>query len=223
MPQSSLPSQALVGKRPLLRGAFHALAFFLALPAIVILRQSASSPRAAWYVTIYGVSLLLLLGISALYHRITFRPAARARMRLCDHSAIFLLIAGTYTPICLLAIGGSLGRLLCGGIWAGAILGIAQTLFWPSAPRALHVGIYIALGWLGIFGLAAEARQLGSVGVLCHVAGGVLYTLGAITYARKRPDPWPRVFGYHEVYHVLVVIACAALFEVVRRSALAAG
>lgn len=213
-------SLSLAATRPLLRGAFHALAFFLALPAIVLLRQSAKTPRAVFCVTIYGVCLLMVLGISTLYHRITYSPAGRARMRLCDHSAIFLLIAGTYTPICLLAIGGSLGQMLCTGVWAGAFLGIAQTLFWPGAPRVLHVGIYAALGWLGVFGLAAEFRQLGTTGTLFHVAGGILYTLGAIIYARKRPDPWPRVFGYHEVYHVLVVIACAALFEVVRRCAL---
>jgi hemolysin III len=138
-------------------------------------------------------------------------------MRLVDHSAIFLLIAGTYTPICMLGVGGGLGTTLCAVIWAGAFCGITQTLFWPNAPRVLHVGIYVVLGWAGIFGLAAETRHIGATGVLFHIVGGVIYTVGAVTYARKRPDPWPRVFGYHEIYHVLVVVACGCLFEVVRR------
>ena len=99
----------------------------------------------------------------------------------------------------------------------GALLGIAQTLFWPSAPRWLHVGIYVVLGWMGALGLAGEVRTTGLSTALLHVFGGVLYTLGAVTYARKRPDPFPKVFGYHEIFHVLVVLACGCLFEIVRR------
>jgi hemolysin III len=209
------------GERPLLRGRLHAAAFVVALPALAGLLQLGANPLAVGCLAVYAASLLAVLGISACYHRVTWSPAARARMRLVDHSAIFLLIAGTYTPICMMGIGGTLGMALCSGIWAGALVGIAQTLFWPAAPRVLHVGIYVVLGWMGVFGLAAELRRIGVAGTLFHVSGGILYTLGAVAYARKRPDPWPRVFGYHEVYHLLVVIACAALFEVVRRSALA--
>jgi hemolysin III len=210
---------ALPDARPLLRGVIHALAFFLAIPAVYFLLQHSPSPLAARCLALYGASLLVLLATSAVYHRVLWSPAARARMRMIDHSAIFVLIAGTYTPICLLAIGGRLGTALCATIWAGATLGIAQTLFWPQAPRVLHVGIYVLLGWAGVFGLASEVRHLGLTGTLFHVVGGILYTLGALAYARKRPNPWPRVFGYHEIYHLLVVVACAALFEVVRRSA----
>lgn len=203
--------------RPLLRGVFHILGFFLAIPALVLLHAAARSEQAARYVAIYAVTLLGLLGISGVYHRVTWTPAGRARMRLLDHSAIFLLIAGTYTPICMLGVGGSLGATLCAVIWIGALCGIGQTLFFPNAPRVLHVGIYVVLGWAGVFGLYAESRSIGMAGVLFHLFGGVLYTLGAVAYARKRPDPWPRVFGYHEIYHVLVVVACGCLFEVVRR------
>jgi hemolysin III len=209
--------------RPLLRGVFHILGFFLAIPALGLLQATARSEQAARYVAIYAVTLLGLLGVSGIYHRVTWSPAGRARMRLVDHSAIFLLIAGTYTPICMLGIGGMLGATLCAMIWIGALCGIAQTLFCPNAPRALHVGIYVVLGWAGIFGLYSEGRNIGSVGVFFHLFGGVLYTLGAVAYARKRPDPWPRVFGYHEIYHVLVLIACGCLFEVVRRCVAASG
>lgn len=204
-------------KRPLLRGVSHQVSFFLVMPLLYWLVRSARSPVAATCAAVYAATLLLLLGTSASYHRILWAPAARARMKRLDHSAIFLLIAGTYTPICLLAVGGTTGSLLGAVIWLGALLGIAQTLFWPGAPRWLHVGIYVVVGWAGAFGLLGELRSIGATGVSWHVAGGVLYTLGALIYARKRPDPWPRVFGYHEIFHLLVVLACGCLFEVVRR------
>lgn len=209
--------QAVLRDRPLLRGVSHQLSFFLALPLLYWLVRSAPDAASAAYSAVYSATLLLLLGTSASYHRITWSPAARARMKRLDHSAIFLLIAGTYTPICMLGVGGTRGTVLCAVIWAGAVLGIAQTLFWPSAPRWLHVSSYVAIGWAGAFGLPGELRSLGPTGVLYHVAGGVLYTLGAVTYGRKRPDPWPRVFGYHEIFHLLVLFACGCLFEVVRR------
>jgi hemolysin III len=204
-------------ERPLLRGVSHQISFFLAMPLLYWLVRSARSPLAATCAAVYAATLLLLLGTSASYHRILWAPAARARMKRIDHSAIFLLIAGTYTPICLLAVGGATGSLLCAVIWLGALLGIAQTLFWPGAPRSLHVGIYVVVGWAGAFGLLGELRSIGTIGVFYHVAGGVLYTVGALIYARKRPDPWPQVFGYHEIFHLLVLLACGCLFEVVRR------
>jgi hemolysin III len=203
--------------RPLLRGVSHQLGFFLALPPLYWLLGTARTPEAFFGIVVYGVTLLLLLATSASYHRIAWGPIGRARMERIDHSAIFFLIAGTYTPICLLGVGGSAGKLLCAVIWAGAGVGVAQTLFWPGAPRAVHVGLYVALGWAGAFGLSAEWRRIGPEGVGFHVVGGVLYTLGAVTYARRRPDPWPSVFGFHEIFHVLVLLACACLFEVVRR------
>jgi hemolysin III len=155
--------------------------------------------------------------VSALYHRKHWQPAARAKMKRLDHSNIFLFIAGNYTPITVLGVGGSYGKLLCAVLWIGALLGIAQTVLWPKAPRVLHVGIYVVLGWTGALGLPGELRNLGSSVVALHVVGGILYTLGALTYAKKRPNPFPRVFGYHEVFHLLVLIACGALFEVVRQ------
>ena len=221
---SGMPTASSVAGRvkPLLRGVVHQVSFFLTLPIIWWLVGSTRAGGPQWAAAVYGVSLLLLLGTSALYHRRTWGPIGRARMKSLDHSMIFVFIAGSYTPICLYGVGGTLGPILCTVLWAGAALGIAQTLFWPSAPRALHVGIYVALGWAGAAGLPAEWTNLGAFAVGMHVLGGVLYTLGALAYARKRPDPFPAVFGYHEIFHVLVVLACGCLFEVVRRSLLVA-
>jgi hemolysin III len=208
--------------KPLLRGVVHQVSFFLTLPIVWWLAQTTPPGLPRLSALIYGVSLLLLLGTSAVYHRRTWGPVGRARMKSLDHSMIFVLISGTYTPICLYGVGGERGPILCLVLWAGALLGIAQTLFWPTAPRPLHVGIYVALGWAGAAGLPAEAARMGLLAVGLHVLGGVLYTLGALAYARKRPDPFPTVFGYHEIFHVLVVLACGCLFEVVRRSLLLA-
>lgn len=204
--------------RPLLRGVSHLVAFFVAWPFLLRLVQGAATPERRACAAVYAASLLGLLGTSALYHRRTWTPAGRARMRAIDHSAVFLLIAGTYTPISLLAVGGRAGLWLCAAVWAGALGGVAQTLFWPKAPRALHVGFYVLLGWAGLFGLVAEVRSIGYAGMLTHLIAGCLYTLGAVIYARKRPDPFPHVFGYHEIFHVLVILACGCLFDVVYRS-----
>ena len=209
---------AVARTKPLLRGVVHQVSFFLTLPVVWWLVQSTRPGLPQLAALVYGLSLLLLLGTSAVYHRRTWGPVGRARMKSLDHSMIFVLIAGTYTPICLYGVGDARGQILCLVLWAGALLGIAQTLFWPSAPRALHVGIYVALGWAGAAGLPAEAARIGLFAVGLHALGGVLYTLGALAYARKRPDPFPTVFGYHEIFHVLVVLACGCLFEVVRRS-----
>lgn len=203
--------------KPLLRGVSHQLAFFAAWPLGYWLSSLARTREAAVYAAIYSLCLIALLGISALYHRKHWQPAQRAMMRSLDHSTIFLLIAGTYTPICMLGVGGATGRFMMAIIWGGAIAGIAQTLFWKTAPRVLHVGLYVLVGWMGVLGLWKEAARIGSTGVAMHVLGGVLYTLGAVAYARKRPDPFPRVFGYHEIFHALVLIACGCLFDVVRR------
>ncbi len=225
LPSSPTPPESLshhapavTKRKPLLRGVVHQVSFFLTIPAVYLLVQASRPGLPQLAALTYGLSLLLLLGTSALYHRRNWGPRGRARMKNLDHSMIFVLIAGTYTPICLYGVAGQRGPVLCQVLWAGALIGIAQTLFWPSAPRWLHVGIYVVLGWAGAAGLGAELQRIGAAGVALHVLGGVLYTLGAIAYGRKRPDPFPTVFGYHEIFHVLVVLACGCLFEVVRRS-----
>lgn len=196
----------------------HQISFFLAFPLVAWLLHRAPTDRATLAAAIYGGSLIALFGTSAAYHRLHWEPAGRALMKSLDHSMIFLFIGGSYTPICLLAIGGDLGSALVAVIWIGALCGVAQTLFWRSAPRALHVGIYVVIGWAGALGVAEEAARIGRIGAALHLAGGVIYTVGAITYARKRPDPFPRVFGYHEIFHALVIVACACLYAVVVRS-----
>lgn len=204
-------------EKPLLRGVSHQIAFFFAFPLAYWLIGQAASDTARLCATVYGVSLIALLGISALYHRKHWQPAARVKMKRLDHANIFLFIAGSYTPITIVGVGGSFGKLLCAILWAGAAFGVLQTVFWPTAPRWLHVGTYVVLGWTGALGLPGEWRNLGPQVVALHVAGGIIYTLGALTYARKRPNPFPKVFGYHEIFHLLVLIACGALFEVVRQ------
>jgi hemolysin III len=217
-PPDRLPSTVPPRKKPLLRGVSHQIAFFLAMPFLYWLVAGAPSPTARASAAIYAVSLLALLGISALYHRRHWGPVGRRRMARLDHSVIFVLIAGSYTPICLVGVGGDLGMRITCMLWTGAILGILQTLFWPSAPRWLHVGLYVVIGWLGAAALPGEWQKLGPLPVCMHILGGVLYTLGAVAYARKRPDPWPTVFGYHEIFHLLILFACACLFFVIQQS-----
>ncbi len=224
-PQPSSAAQATIEhiaaaialEKPLLRGVSHQLAFFAAFPLVYWLLSQAATEDGRVCGFVYGVSLIALFGVSALYHRKHWQPGPRALMKRLDHSNIFLFIAGNYTPITMVGVGGTFGRILCIVLWIGAVAGILQTVFWPSAPRWLHVGIYVVLGWTGGLGLPGEWRNLGPYVVALHVGGGILYTLGALTYARKYPNPFPRVFGYHEIFHLLVIVACGALFEVVRQ------
>jgi len=196
--------------RPRLRGVSHQWAFVLSIPAGVALVVAADTLHARLAVGVYALSVAALFASSALYHRITWAsPDARRRMRRVDHSAIFVLIAGTYTPFALLAVGGMLGAAVLTGVWAGALAGIAVRVAWSDAPRWATTGPYVVLGWVGVAGLPVLWDALGPVGLVLLLAGGVLYTLGAVTYARRRPDPVPSVFGYHEVFHALVVGAVA--------------
>jgi hemolysin III len=198
--------------KPRLRGVSHQLAFFTALGAGLVLVTMAGTARIATAAGVYAASLALMFGISAAYHRGHWAPRARLRWRRADHATIFLAIAGTYTPICLLVISGS---HLLGLVWAGALAGVLQAVLWPSAPRAVTAALYCGLGWLGITHWAEVRDALASGSIVLLVAGGVLYTAGAIIYARKRPDPLPSVFGYHEVFHALVIAASICHFAVV--------
>ena len=165
---------------------------------------------------LYVLGLAGLLGTSALYHRVTWRrPNARRWMRRLDHSMIFVLIAGTYTPIALLVLSQPLGSVVLVVIWSGAVGGIVLSLLWPDAPRPVSAAIYISLGWVAIIAMPQLFDRLGALGIALIAAGGLLYSVGAIVYARKRPDPVPTVFGYHEIFHVLVVAAAALHFAVI--------
>ena len=214
---------AAVPVKPRLRGVVHEYAFFVSLACGVALIIAASDGKARLAAIIYAFAVSALLGTSALYHRVTWRPRARRWMRRLDHSMIFVLIAGTYTPVALLALSGSLSRAILIVVWSGAVGGVVFKLLWIDAPKWLFAAVYVALGWVSaaIFGQLPGA--IGWLGVAGLAVGGLLYTLGAVVYALGRPDPSPRVFGYHEVFHVLVVAAAALHYAVIAFAVLPRG
>jgi hemolysin III len=201
--------------KPRLRGVSHHFAFFAALGAGAVLVAMSASARAAGASAVYAITLAAMFGVSATYHRIDWGPTAERLWRRVDHSAIFLVIAGTYTPVCLLAIGGNLGPRLLALVWVGAALGTLQSMLWPHAPRAIAVALYCALGWLIVAYFGEVRAALGAAPMLLLFGGGVMYTTGALVYALQRPDPRPAVFGYHEIFHVLVIAASICHFAAI--------
>lgn len=199
--------------RPRLRGLLHEVAFFIALIGTAALIALAHRPQALLGASVYGASLSTLFGVSALYHRGHWSPRVRRWLRRLDHSAIFVLIAGTWTPLCLMIDRGR--SLALSVAWGGATLGVLQAVFCPRARTWLVAAGAVLLGWASVPFLRQIAQVAGTTGTALLVTGGVIYTLGAIVYALRRPDPAPSVFGYHEVFHALVVIAAACHFAVV--------
>lgn len=193
-------------EKPLLRGVSHEVAAAFALVGWVLLVRHAPGPRAAIAAGVYGLTLTAQFGVSALYHRPRWGDRARLLMRRLDHAAIFLLIAGTYTPFCLLLPDGP-GRVLLAFVWAGALAGMAFSVAWPLAPKWLMAALTVALGWAVVPALPALRAAIGMGGLALLLGGGLAYTTGAVVYATRRPDPFPRVFGYHEVFHALVILA----------------
>ncbi len=206
--------QGSVQVKPKLRGVSHEIAVFVALAGCAILFRAAPGSRAMLAAGTYGASLVALFGASALYHRPTWAAGPRRWLRRLDHAAIFLLIAGTYTPICLL-VGGRTGVVVLAAVWGGASLGILQCLLWVDAPRALVASIYVALGWVAVSVLPELRAVVGDRGLALLLAGGLAYSTGAAVYATRWPDPAPSVFGYHEIFHALVIAAAACHFAVV--------
>ena len=211
-PHLSVPS---LPPRPRFRGVVHQWSFFVALVAGAALVAWAPAGRATVASAVYAVALAGLLGTSALYHRITWQPRARAWLRRLDHSMIFVLIAGTYTPFAVLVLDGTLSDVVLIGVWGGAAAGIVFTLAWADAPKWLAAASYVALGWFSIISVPEIASRAGAGALVLLAVGGVAYTVGAVVYALRRPDPRPATFGYHEIFHVLVVIAAAAHFTAV--------
>ena len=206
----------LISGKPRLRGVTHEWAFFISLPLGLGLVLSAPSGRAALAAGIYALSVALLFGASALYHRISWASeAARRWMRRVDHSMIFVLIAGTYTPFALLALDGTLATAILIAVWVGAGAGIVMSLVWPDAPKWLLAVVYVALGWVAIAAFPAMLDRLGITAMVMVGLGGALYTAGAVIYATRRPNPSPTVFGYHEIFHALVIGAAALQYAVV--------
>lgn len=195
--------------QPLLRGVMHQWAAVLALSFSVVLITLAHSARPRVAAVVYAVGLVGCLGVSAAYHRGRWSSHVKAFLCRVDHSTIFLLIAGTATPIALLTLHGAFGASMLLVYWLGAGCGIAIALLWKKPPVWAEVGPYLLLGWLGLLALPGLVAHEGLLGVILLAAGGALYSVGAILYALERPNPWPRVFGFHEVFHVFVVAAAS--------------
>jgi hemolysin III len=222
-----VPTQAAahpeVQVKPRLRGVFHQYAFFASLASGTLLVLLAATTRALVAAAVYAASVSALFGVSALYHRVTWTTSARRRMRRLDHAMIFLLIAGTYTPVGLLVLHGTLGAVVLAVVWGGALVGIVLQLAWTTAPRWLGGTVYLALGWVAVAAMPQLFARLGVAGGLLVVVGGLVYSAGAAVYALRRPDPVPAVFGYHEVFHLLVIAGVAAHFLAISLFALPTG
>ncbi|MNK70969.1 hemolysin-III related [compost metagenome] len=201
--------------KPLLRGVSHQAAFVMALGAGAFLVTHAATVQAMGAAWVYALCMAAMFGISALYHRRTWGERGRQRMRRLDHAGIFLMIAGSYTPVAALALPPSSGSPLLGVMWALTAAAVLQKLFWPHAPKPVSVGLYLAIGWVGLPFLPQIAAAMGPTALALIVAGGVLYSGGALIYALRRPDPFPRIFGYHEVFHALVIVASVLHFAAI--------
>jgi hemolysin III len=197
---------------PLLRGLTHAYAFWFALAGAITLVLLAPSATAVTAAAIYGTGLCALFAGSALYHRWRWDPRWRPLLRRIDHSTIFVFIAASYTPVALLVLHGPLRWVVLGIAWGGAAAGVFFSLAWIDAPRWLTAGTYVALGWVALIAFPQLAERLDAAPLTLIAIGGTLYTIGAVVYALRRPDPWPRVFGFHEVFHTLVIAAAIVHF-----------
>jgi hemolysin III len=211
---TSIPDPGHLTK-PRLRGILHQWGAIFAAGAGMVLVAMAPPGRPRFGAVVFALTLCTLFAVSAFYHRVTWEPAARARMRRLDHASIFLLIAGTYTPLAIVGLPPGIGGTLLRWIWAGAFLGIAQSVFWVSAPKAVSAALAIAVGWMIVPYFGAVRAVLGGVSMTMLLVGGIAYTLGALAYAFKRPNPIPGVFAYHEVFHGLTLLAALLHFAAV--------
>ncbi|MER5572311.1 PAQR family membrane homeostasis protein TrhA [Streptomyces massasporeus] len=207
--------RAAAALKPRMRGWLHAGVFPLALVGGIVLTAVSRSAAAVVACSVYAVSACLLFGTSAIYHRGTWGLRGEAVLRRLDHANIFLIIAGTYTPLAVLLLPTGQQRVLLAVVWAGALAGIAFRILWIGAPRWLYTPCYIALGWVAVFYLPDFARTGGAAVVALVIAGGLLYTAGAVVYALKRPDPSPAWFGFHEVFHALTIAAFTAHYTAI--------
>ncbi len=207
--------RAAAALKPRLRGWLHAGVFPLALVGGILLIAVSRTAAAVAACSVYALSACLLFGTSAVYHRGTWGPRGEAVLRRLDHANIFLIIAGTYTPLAVLLLPADQQRVLLAMVWAGALAGIAFRILWIGAPRWLYTPCYIALGWVAVFNLPDFARTGGTAVVVLVIAGGLLYTAGAVVYGLKRPDPSPGWFGFHEVFHALTIAAFTAHYTAI--------
>ena len=197
---------------PRLRGLLHAHAAWVAGAASLILVLLAPTGAARVAALIYGASLVALFTASALYHRWRGDPRWKPWLRRLDHSTIFVFIAASYTPIGLLVLDGTVQTIVLVSVWTGAAAGVTLSLAWISAPRGLVAGCYLAVGWVAVIALPELWKEVGAAPFVLLAVGGGLYSLGAAVYAARRPDFWPRTFGFHEVFHTLVIAAALVHF-----------
>jgi hemolysin III len=197
---------------PRLRGLLHAYAFYVASVAAVVLVALAPTAEARVAAAIYGAGLCALFAASGLYHRWRWSPRWKPLLRRVDHSTIYIFIAATSTPIALLVLDGTIRLVVLLSVWIGAALGIAFALAWINAPRLLTAFTYLAVGWVGVVAVPQLLSKVGVAPFVLFLVGGVLYSAGATIYAMRRPDPWPRVYGFHEIFHTLVIAAALVHF-----------
>lgn len=198
-------------------GFSHLAGAVLSVVALSVLVALAAMNGTAWHVvafSVYGGAMILLYAASAAYHLIPLDEKGTRTLKKIDHVMIFMMIAGTYTPFCLIPLRGGWGWTIFGIIWGFAIIGIFFKIFYINAPRFLSTGIYLAMGWTSIVAIYPIVKNVPSGGVVWLAAGGLFYTVGAVVYAIKRPDPWPNVFGFHEIWHIFVLAGSFCHFMV---------
>ena len=199
-------------RRPLLRGVIHQAGFTVSLVVGTLLIVGADGPRAHVAASVFASSVAICFGASALYHRVTWTPPVRLWMRRIDHAGIYVLIAGTYTAVCLLALSGAWRWTVLSIVWAGAVAAIVLKFAWVGAPKWLAAAIGLALGWVGVVAFPKLASTLDPAAVVLLGVGGLVYTAGAVVYVRRKPNPAPAVFSYHEVFHALTIVAVACQY-----------
>ena len=197
---------------PHLRGWLHLICFVLSLPAGALVIAGAGSGRARLAGVVYAMGMTAMFGVSALYHRRKWSPAGRRRIRRLDHGTIFVMIAGSYTPLCLLALGGRIGSVVLTAVWVGAALGFCLALSGIAEKAVVGLLCYIGLGWAMVLALPELSRQLSGSQIALLLIGGVIYTAGGVVLGTHWPNPSPIWFGYHEVWHAMVALACACHF-----------
>jgi hemolysin III len=198
--------------KPRLRGVLHQAAFVVAVVLAPLLIVGADGGRPRLSAAVFAASVAVCFGASALYHRVTWSHRARLWMRRVDHAGIYLLIAGTYTPVSMLVLRGVWRPVVLTIVWAGAIAAIVLKFVWVAAPKWLAAAIGLALGWVAVVALPQLIAKADPAAVILLVAGGLAYTAGAVVYARRRPDPVPTVFGYHELFHALTIVGVACQY-----------
>jgi hemolysin III len=199
-------------ERPLLRGFLHLGAFAAAFAGIVVMLLLAHNARGYVGASVFGASLIVVYGVSSAYHRLSWGTRMSGFMRRLDHAMIFFLIAGTYTPFCLIVLGNAWGISLLSVTASIAGVGALTRLAWLNSPRWLALSLYLATGWVALVAMSQILQKLDIAPLTLLLLGGIAYSVGGIAYAAKRPDPWPRIFGYHEVFHSLTIMGSTAHF-----------